>query len=168
MKLFCTFTAFSHSVISADNEHRKHRRNFFITNTMANIYPYLNFDGKCEEAFEFYKKAFAGEFSRISRASDSPMKLPENEKNRLLYIELPIGNGKLMGSDIFPSFGHQLVLGNQNHISISADSKEEADRLFVALSEGGEVEMPLGEAFFGYFGSFKDRFGVGWLIVFQG
>lgn len=135
---------------------------------MVIINPYLNFDGNCEEAFEFYKKAFGGEFTSISRASDSQMELPENEKNRIMHIALPIGNIILMGSDIFPSFGHQLVVGNHNCISISAHSKQEADQLFYALSEGGKIEMEINEQFFGYFGSFKDKFHVSWMIIFEG
>ena len=134
---------------------------------MATINPYLNFDGNCEEAFTFYKKAFGGEFSMVSRATDNPMPVPENEKNRILHISLPIGKNILMGSDIFPSFGHRLNVGNHNYVSISAESKDEADRLFHALSEGGEIEMPIGEQFFGYFGSFKDKFGVSWMVVFE-
>lgn len=109
------------------------------------INPYLNFDGTCEEAFNFYKNAFRTEFIMMVRGGDNPMDLPENEKNRILHVELPIGGNKLMGADIFPSFGHQLKVGNSNYVSISVDTKEEADRLFYALSEGGEVEMPISQ-----------------------
>lgn len=133
------------------------------------INPYLNFNETCEEAFNFYKKAFGGDFTMIARAGDNPMEVTENEKNRIMYIELPIGeNDKLMGSDIFESFGHQLVVGNHNYVSIAVDSKAEADRLFYALSDGGEIEMPISEQFFGYFGSFKDKFGISWMIIFEG
>ncbi|MDO5106251.1 VOC family protein [Capnocytophaga sp.] len=133
------------------------------------INPYLNFNGNCEEAFNFYKKAFGGDFRMISRAGDNPMEVPENEKNRIMYIELPIGeHDNLMGSDIFESFGQQLVIGNHNYVSIAVDSKAEADRLFYALSDGGEIEMPISEQFFGYFGSFKDKFCISWMIIFEG
>lgn len=130
------------------------------------INPYLNFNGTCEEAFNFYKKAFGGEFTMISRAGESPVPVSEKEKNLIMYIELPIGNDKLMGSDIFESFGHKIIVGNNNYVAISPESKEEADRLFYDLSEGGEVEMPISQQFFGYFGSFKDKFGVCWMIHF--
>ncbi|MDO4229163.1 MAG: VOC family protein [Capnocytophaga sp.] len=136
---------------------------------MANtINPYLNFDGNCEEAFNFYKKAFGGEFTMISRANDNPVEVSQAEKNHILFIELPIGGGKLMGSDVFKSFGHTLVVGNNNYVSIAAESKAEADRLFTALSENGEIEMPIGDQFFGYFGSFQDQFGVRWMVSFMG
>lgn len=136
---------------------------------MANqINPYLNFDGTCEQAFNFYKKAFGGEFTMISRAGENPVPVPEEEKNHIMYVELPIGSGKLMGSDIFKSFGHSLTLGNNNYVAITAESKDEADRLFEALSQNGEIEMPMSDEFFGYFGSFKDQFGVRWMIVFEG
>ena len=133
------------------------------------INPYLNFNGNCEEAFNFYKKAFGGDFTMVSRAGENPIEVPENEKNHIMYIELPIGeNDKLMGSDIFESLGQKLVTGNYNYVSISVDSKAEADRLFHALSEGGEIEMPMEEQFFGYFGDFKDKFGISWMIIFEG
>lgn len=134
---------------------------------MANtINPYLNFDGNCEEAFNFYKKAFGGEFTRISRAGESGIPVAEEEKNKLLYVELPIGGGKIMGSDVFKSFGQSIVVGNNNYVSITTESKAEADRLFTALSENGEIEMPIGDQFFGYFGSFQDQFGVRWMVHF--
>ncbi len=129
------------------------------------INPYLNFNGTCEEAFNFYKKAFGGEFTMISRAGEHPVVVSEEEKDRILYIELPIGDDKLMGSDVFETFGQSVKTGNHNYISISTDTKEEADRLFYSLSEGGEVEMPINEQFFGYFGSFKDKFGINWMVI---
>ena len=136
---------------------------------MANqINPYLNFDGNCEEAFNFYKKAFGGDFTMLSRAGGSLVPVPEKEKNLIIYVELPIGNCKLKGSDIFKSFGQSLVLGNNNYVAVFAESKAEADRIFATLSENGEIEMPLGDQFFGYFGSFQDQFGVRWMIVFEG
>lgn len=131
------------------------------------INPYLKFNGNCEEAFNFYKKAFGGDFTMISRASENPMEVSEKEENLIMYIELPVGEGdKLMGSDIFESFGQKLTIGNHNYVAISTQSKEEADRLFYALSEGGEVEVPIEEQFFGYFGRFQDKFGVSWMISF--
>lgn len=132
------------------------------------INPYLNFNGNCEEAFNFYKKAFGGDFTMVVRSDETPMEVAENEKNRVMYIELPIGeNDKLMGSDIFESLGQKLTTGNHNYVSVSVDSKAEADRLFHALSQGGEIEMPMEEQFFGYFGDFKDKFGISWMIIFE-
>jgi len=92
--------------------------------------------------------------------------LPEDEKNRAMHVALPIGNGQfLMASDCLPSAGHVLNVGNNNYISVSPDSREEADRIFNGLSAGGTIEMPMADMFWGdYFGSFVDKFGVSWLI----
>lgn len=136
--------------------------------------PYLNFDGTAEKAMNFYKSVFGGEFvgNGIMKMSEAPGTegLPENEKNRVMHVSLPIGNGDvIMASDIVPSMGHKLTQGNGNYICISPDSKKEADRLFNALSAGGTVEMPMEDQFWGdYFGSFKDQFGVHWMINFSG
>ncbi|WP_409966271.1 hypothetical protein PIECOFPK_00136 [Mycovorax composti] len=138
---------------------------------MPKLNPYLNFDGKAEEAFNFYKSVFGGEFlGPVTRMSELPgaENLPENEKNRIVHIALPIGNDILMASDILPSAGHKLIEGNNNYISIFPDSREEADRLFNALSEGGVVEMPMADQFWGaYYGSFTDKFGVRWMINYS-
>lgn len=135
---------------------------------MPKINTYLNFDGKAEEAFNFYKSVFGGEFSSLNRMSDMPgaEQLSENERGRLMHISLPIGpDDVLMASDIAPSMGQTLALGNHSYISVFADNREEADRLFAGLSEGGTIEMPLEDTFWGdYFGSFLDKYGVGWMI----
>ncbi|MCE7063921.1 VOC family protein [Dyadobacter sp. CY326] len=135
---------------------------------MPKLNAYLNFDGKSEEAFNFYKSVFGGEFSSIQRMSDMPgaEQLAENERTRLMHIALPIGNGDvLMASDTVPSMGHQLTIGNNFYVSVFAESREEADRLFAGLSVGGEIEMPLADMFWGdYYGSFHDQFGIGWMI----
>lgn len=135
---------------------------------MPKLNPYLNFDGQAEEAFNFYKSVFGGEFlGEIHRIGSAPGTegLPENERNRVMHIALPIGNDLLMAADIIPSAGHRLIEGNNNYISIFPDSREEAERLFTGLSEGGEVEMPLEDQFWGdYFGSFTDKFGVKWMV----
>jgi len=134
------------------------------------INPYLNFDGNAEEAFHFYQSVFGGELF-IQRMSEAPEsgRLPEEEKNRLMHISLPLSNGQvLMASDCLPSAGHVLNIGNNNYISIAPDSREEAERLFKGLSAGGIVEMPLEDMFWGdYFGSFKDQFGVCWMINYN-
>jgi PhnB protein len=139
---------------------------------MPKINTYLNFDGKAEEAFTFYKSVFGGEFSNVQRMSDMPgaEQLPENERDRLMHISLPIGkDDMLMASDIVPSMGHKLNHGNYSYISVFTDSREEADRLFAGLSAGGEIEMALEDAFWGdYFGSFIDKYRIGWMINFPG
>jgi PhnB protein len=136
---------------------------------MPKINTYLNFDGKAEEAFTFYKSVFGGEFAMISRMSDAPNteNLPDNEKQRIMHIALPIGDEMLMASDIVPSLGHKIQFGNYSYISVFTESRQEADRIFYGLSAGGEIEMPLEDAFWGdYFGSFKDKFGIYWMINF--
>ena len=135
---------------------------------MAKLNPYLNFDGTCEEAFRFYKVVFGGEFlGDVHKMKDIPgMEIPEEAKNRIMHVALPVGNDLLMGSDVFP--GQPFVQGNNNYISLFPESREEADRLFGALSEGGEVEMPMADQFWGdYFGSLKDKFGVYWMINYN-
>ncbi|MCF2445423.1 VOC family protein [Dyadobacter sp. CY345] len=135
---------------------------------MPKINTYLNFDGKSEEAFNFYKSVFGGEFLMISRMSDMPgaEELADNEKNRLMHISLPIGKDDvLMASDIVPSMGHTLKIGNYSYISVFTENREEADRLFAGLSEGGTIEMALEDTFWGdYFGSFQDKYGINWMI----
>lgn len=134
------------------------------------VNPYLNFDGKAEEAFNFYKSVFGGEFAGagIMRMGDAPgcENITAEEKNRVMHVSLPIGDGAvLMASDTMPSMGHELKVGNNNYISLHPDSKEEADRLFAGLSAGGKVEMPMEDMFWGdYFGSFQDKYGVQWMI----
>ncbi|WP_256011632.1 VOC family protein [Desertivirga xinjiangensis] len=131
------------------------------------VNPYLNFDGNAEEAFKFYQTVFGGELF-IQKMSDAPgtEALSPEEKNRAMHVSIPIGDGQfLMASDCVPSMGHVLNVGNNNYISISPDSREEAKRIFDALSEGGVIEMPLDDMFWGdYFGSFKDKYGVCWMV----
>ncbi|TKC06011.1 VOC family protein [Pedobacter frigoris] len=135
---------------------------------MTKAHPYLNFDGKAEEAFNFYKSIFGGEFTFLQKMGDVPGsdQIPENEKNRVMHVSLPISeHTTLMASDCLPSAGHVFVEGNNMYISLSLDSREEADRLFNGLSSGGNVEMPMEDMFWGdYFGSFKDKFGIQWMI----
>ena len=131
--------------------------------------PYLNFAGNAEEAFTFYQSIFGGELF-VQRMSDVPGMddLSDKEKDYAMHVSIPIGNGQtLMASDCLDSRGQVLNVGNNNYISITPDSREEADRLFNGLSAGGTVEMPMAEQFWGdYFGSFKDKFGVQWMINF--
>jgi PhnB protein len=132
--------------------------------------PYLNFDGNAEEAFKFYQSVFGGELF-IQKMSEAPgtENLPENEKNLAMHVSIPIGDGQfLMASDCLKSAGHELNVGNNNYISVTPDSREEADRIFNGLSVGGKIEMPLEDMFWGdYFGSFEDKFGVRWMINYS-
>ncbi len=134
------------------------------------VNPYLNFEGKAEEAFKFYQTVFGGELF-LQKMSDAPgtENFTEEEKNYAMHVSLPIGDGQfLMASDCVASAGHVLHVGNNNYISISPDSREEAKRIFDGLSDGGTIEMPMEDMFWGdYFGSFKDKYGVYWMINFN-
>ncbi|MBI5647881.1 MAG: VOC family protein [Ignavibacteriae bacterium] len=138
---------------------------------MTTVNVYLNFAGNCEEAFEFYKSVFGGEFPYVGRFKDMPPQegmppLPAEMENQIMHISLPIGGDTmLMGSDTGGEWAPSYVQGNNFAISISTDTKEEADRLFAGLSAGGTVTMPLSTAFWGsYFGMFTDKFGVNWMV----
>lgn len=134
---------------------------------MASLNPYLNFNGKTEEAFNFYKSVFGGEFASVQRIADTPFakEMPTDERNRIMHISLPIGNTVLMGSDILESQGHKLAVGNNCHININASNRAEADKIFKGLSANGNVTMPLADAFWGaYFGMVTDKFGVQWMV----
>ncbi|KQS40935.1 VOC family protein [Pedobacter sp. Leaf194] len=137
---------------------------------MIKMHPYLNFYGQAEEAFNFYKSTFGGEFIALMRMGDMPDadKLPQDEQHLIMHIALPINeNLVLMASDCIPSAKHVLTKGNSMYISVSPDSREEAERLFNGLSAGGDIEMPLEDQFWGdYFGSFKDKYGICWMINF--
>lgn len=141
---------------------------------MAQINPHILFKGNTEEAFEFYKSVFGGEFSTLMRMKDLPNDpnnpISENAANKIIHIALPIGKGNtLMGSDVGEQFMDQeLVTGNRYTISISAESKEEATRLFDGLSAGGQVEMPLAESFWDtYFGMLADKYRIQWMVDFD-
>ncbi len=129
--------------------------------------PYLNFNGNALEAFQFYQSVFGGELF-VQKMNETPgsESFPEHERNLVMHVAIPLGDGQfLMASDCFESQGQVLTIGNNNYISISPDSREDADRLFNGLSAGGEIEMPMADMFWGdYFGSFKDKFGVCWMI----
>ena len=128
---------------------------------MAQINPYIHFNGNAEEAFLFYKSVFGGEFAMVMRFKDMSNPdfiTPENEANKIMHIALPIGiHNVLMGSDTPESLGKHNENENRSKISISAESKEEADRLFNGLSAGGQIEMPIQDSPWGsYFGMFRD------------
>ena len=139
---------------------------------MATVNVYLNFNGNCEEAFNFYKSVFGGEFvSPIARFKDVPPQpgqppLAETDQKLVMHVALPIFGGHvLMGTDAPDTMGFTLKQGNNVYINLEPDSRKETDRLFAALSQGGKVEMPLQEMFWGdYFGSMVDKFGVQWMF----
>lgn len=124
--------------------------------------PYLNFEGSCEEAFTLYAQAFGGQ-PQYLRMGDMP-NVPEQYKDKIMHVALKVGGDTLMGSDVLPGCGLPFARGNNQYVTIHPADKAEADRLFALLSQGGAVEMPMSDQFFGYFGSFTDRFGVAWMI----
>lgn len=139
---------------------------------MALINPYIHFNGNAEEAFIFYQSVFGGEFVKMIRYKDpsSPEHpIAENDANRLMHIALPIGKSNvLMGSDVLEIMGKVTEKDNRNTLSISAESREEADQLFHGLSEGGNIEMPISDGPGGaYFGMFADKYGIEWMVNFD-
>lgn len=139
---------------------------------MATINPYLNFAGNTEEVFNFYKSVFGGEFAYMMRFSDTPdggANVPEDVRNQIMHVSLPIGNNTmLMASDAPESMGFKLTQGTNTYICISPDSEEEATKLFNGLSEGGTVHQPLQKQFWGaLYGDFTDKFGTKWMVNYQ-
>ncbi len=140
---------------------------------MAIINPHINFNGNAEEAFTFYKSVFGGEFQRIVRFKElagAEHPISEKEANKVMHIALPIGNcNSLMGNDVPEFMGRTNENENRSKIAITAASKEEADKLFNGLSAGGQVEMPIGDSPWGsYFGMFRDKYGIEWMVDFAG
>ncbi len=139
---------------------------------MARTSTYLNFARSTEEAFTFYKSVFGTEFvGPIARMGDAPPfpgqpEMSDEDKRLVMNIQLPIlGGHLLMGNDAPDSLGQTLTQGNNFYITLDPDSRAESDRLFAALSEGGAIEQPIGEMFWGdYYGSFTDRYGIQWII----
>jgi len=138
---------------------------------MAQINPHINFNGNAEEAFNFYKSVFGGEFAMIIRLKDmssDEFPIAEKDANKIMHIALPIGKNILMANDVPESLGRVNENENRSKISISAESKEEADKLFNGLSEGGNIEVPIGDSPWGsYFGMFRDKFGIEWMVDFD-
>jgi PhnB protein len=137
---------------------------------MATINPYLNFGGNCEEAFNFYKSVFGGEFLTVMRFKDVPAEyqMSETEGEMIMHMALPIGQGTfLMGSDRPAAMG-PIINGNNYSITINAASEAEASKLFKGLSAGGQVTMPLEKAFWGsFFGMLTDKFGIQWMVNYD-
>ena len=126
---------------------------------------YLNFDGNCRDAFEFYRSVFGSDYIHISTFSEGPDDMPvsEEEKDRIMHVSLPIGSSVLMGSDTSLSFSPPHQAGNNFSVSCHPSSREETERLFNAMSAGGTVTMPLDDMFWGsYFGACVDKFGIPW------
>jgi PhnB protein len=138
---------------------------------MASINPHINFNGNAEEAFNFYKSVFGGEFTKIMRFKDlESVEFPasEHEANKIMHIALPIGKSILMANDVPEILGRTNENENRSKIVVSAESKEEADKIFIGLSIGGQIEMPISESPWGsYFGMFRDKYGIEWMIDFS-
>lgn len=141
---------------------------------MAKINPYLHFLGNSEEAFNFYKSVFGGEFATFMRFGDMPAQegceeMSDSDKTKIMHVALPLSDGHvLMASDAIGEYASDAVIGNNVSLSISADSKEEADKVFNGLADGGAVTLPIADTFWGaYFGMCKDKFGVQWMVNFD-
>lgn len=140
---------------------------------MATINAYLTFDGTCEEAFNFYKSVFGGDFPMVRKFGDMPPQegmppISDEVKNRIMHMSLPISaETVLMGSDTMPGI-HDHQVGNNISLSINTDSREEADLIFTGLFAGGKVSMPLADTFWGaYFGMWTDKFGINWMVNYD-
>ncbi|MEO1050604.1 MAG: VOC family protein [Bacteroidota bacterium] len=138
---------------------------------MTTVNVYITFPGNCKEAFDFYKSVFGGEYPYVGTFSEMPPQdgippISDSDKDKIMHMSLPISNETiLMGSDTVEGFGDPPVVGNNFSISVSTDSKEEADRIFGELSVGGNVVMPMADTFWGsYFGMFTDKFGINWMV----
>lgn len=138
---------------------------------MALINPHVNFNGNAEEAFTFYKSVFGGDFSKIVRFKDlanDEFPVAEKEAEKIMHIALPIGQNLLMGNDVPEIMGSVNENENRSKISVSAKDKEEASQLFNGLSAGGNIEFPMGDSPWGsFFGMFRDKFGIEWMIEFN-
>lgn len=144
------------------------------TDKKARVSTYLNFAGNTEEALNFYRGVFRSEFTGgIQRLGDLPPAegqppLSDSDKKLILHIELPITAGHiLMATDAPESMGFKVIAGNNTHIYIDTESREEAKRLFDELSVDGEIEMPIQDMFWGYYGNFKDKYGINWMVIYS-
>ncbi|TRW25266.1 VOC family protein [Flavobacterium zepuense] len=147
---------------------------------MKAVNPYLNFPGNAEEAFNHYKSIFGGEFQMLMRYKDIPQGVemdgcvdmqgkatPKDEENYIMHIALMVGNSVLMASDVPAAMGG-VNFGNSVTLSVSVESREEADRVFAGLSEGGNPQMPMDDMFWGaYYGMLTDKFGINWMVSYD-
>jgi PhnB protein len=143
---------------------------------MAQISTYLNFSRNTEEAFNFYKSVFGGDFlnGKINRFKDIPAQegmppIAEEDKNLVMHVALPIlGGHLLMGSDAPESLGLNVIKGNNVHVLLNTDSRSEADALYYKLSTGGKADMPMQDMFWGdYYGTLTDKFGIRWMVSYH-
>jgi PhnB protein len=138
---------------------------------MATLNPHINFNGNAEEAFEFYRSVFGGEFAKVIRFKDlsiSELRVTDKEMNKIMHIALPIGKNFLIANDVPEIMGRISETENRSKISVSAENREEADRLFTGLSAGGSIEMPIDDSPWGsYFGMFRDKYGIEWTVEFS-
>jgi len=138
---------------------------------MSTLNPWINFNGNAFEAFTFYKSVFGGEFEKVVRFKDiasDEFQVPEKEKEKIMYIALPIGDTMLVANDIPESLGRVDENENRSKILVRVESKEEVDRLFNGLSDGGEVEGAPGDSPWGsYAGMFRDKYGIEWIVEFS-
>ena len=137
---------------------------------MATINAYLNFRGNTEEAFNFYKSVFGGEFTILQRFKDVPDSgMPPEDQDKLMHVSLPIGGNVLMGTDAVGLQGKDYLAGNNFQLSVSVDSKEEAEKIFNGLAPGGVIKMPLEKTFWAEaFGMLVDKFGILWMVNYDG
>jgi PhnB protein len=137
---------------------------------MIAINPYLNFAGNTEEAFTFYKSIFGGDFAMVMRFNGSPgcENMSLEDKQKIMHIALPVKGNLIMGTDAMRSMGQQLVTGNNFHLVLGTESKEESDELYTKLSAGGEATLSMQDMFWGaYYGMLTDKFGIQWMISYD-
>ena len=138
---------------------------------MATINPYINFNGNAEEAFNFYKSVFGGEFEALVRFKDlegPEFQVPEEDANKIMRITLPIGGNTLIANDVPASLGPVNENENRSKIAVITESREEAEKIFTGLSAGGSVEMPMDESPWGtYFAMFRDKYGIEWTVEYD-
>jgi PhnB protein len=137
---------------------------------MATINSYLLFNGNAEEAFNFYRSVFGGEFITLQRFKETPEadNVPSGDQDKIMHIALPIGQNVLMASDALESAGRTVTTGNNFSISVNAESEEEAEKFFNGLSAGGRANMPLEKTFWGaYFGMLTDKFDINWMVSYE-
>lgn len=139
---------------------------------MKAINPWINFNGNAEEAFNFYKSVFGGEFAKVIRFKDlasAEFQVPEKEADKIMHISLPIGkNNVLIANDVPEIMGRTNERENRSKIAVSAESREEAEKIYNGLSEGGEIEGPLDDSPWGsYAGMFRDKYGIEWIVEFD-
>lgn len=139
---------------------------------MKTINPWINFNGNAKEAFDFYKSVFGGEFAKVVYLKDlagPEFPVAEKDENKIMQIILPIGGANmLLGNDVPEFMGKVNENENRSKIHVDADSKEEAEKIFTGLSLGGQAEAPMGGSPWGtYFGMFRDKYGIEWIIEFN-